>query len=342
MSGELVSQKEVPVMPELTMDIIKKYICPEATEQEIYMFLQLCRSQKLNPFLREAYLIKYKGTPATIVTGKETFTKRADSVPQYDGFKAGIIIFSNDKIVYREGSFHTSSEQVLGGWAEVYCKGKAVPFRNEVSIDEYEGKKVDGTLTKMWTTKRATMIRKIALVQSLREAFPNAFGGLYSPEEINSVDALPTYELGKAPVVQAPTQVKTPQSKSATAPSTTTPDPAPVATEPSGDMMIGIREVTQSTGEKDGKKWTKYHIKDTTGGDWITFDKKIAEAAKAAKEKGEGVIIKTETKGKYVNVVSMLPMPALSDEAEAGAAFDAEIGRMADMAAEEAGLEKAK
>ena len=54
------------------------------------------------------------------------------------------------------------------------------------------------------------------------------------------------------------------------------------------------------------------------------------------------VIIKIEKKGKYVNIVSMTPMPALSDEAEAGAAFDAEMGRMADMAAVEAELEKQK
>lgn len=319
MSNELVDQntREVSKMPELNMEIIKKYICPNASEQEIYTFLQLCKAQNLNPFLREAYLVKYGNSPATIVTGKETFTKRADKLPQYDGFKAGIIVLSHDKIVYREGSFYTSAEQVLGGWAEVYCKGKSVPFRNEVSLEEYEGKKQDGTPTKMWNEKKGTMIRKVALVQSLREAFPDTFGGQYSPEEINTVGELPTYEMGKSPVIQPPSQVKTPRSKSSTAASQEPPEPG---------MMIGIANVTMTSGEKDGKPWTKYHIKDTNGVDWTTFDKKIAEEARKAKESGGGVIIKTETKGKYTNIVEMTPM--LEEP------LDLELSKLADEAAE--------
>lgn len=326
MSNELVDQN-TREMPELNMEIIKKYICPAATDQEIYTFLQLCKAQRLNPFLREAYLIKYGTSPATIVTGKETFTKRADKLPQYDGFKAGIIVLSNDKILYREGAFYTSAEQVLGGWAEVYCKGKATPYRNEVSIEEYEGKKQDGTPTKMWTEKKGTMIRKVALVQSLREAFPDTFGGQYSPEEINTIETLPVYEIGKAPMIQSPSQVKTPRSKSAQ-------NASPEPTEPG--MMIGIANVTMTSGEsldqKTGKMkpWIKYHLKDTNGVDWTTFDKKIADEAKKAKESGGGVIIKTETKGKYTNIVEMKPM---TEEP-----LDPELSKLAEQAATEAGV----
>ena len=35
-----------------------------------------------------------------------------------------------------------------------------------------------------WQKMPATMIRKVALVQALREAIPEEFGGLYSPEEM--------------------------------------------------------------------------------------------------------------------------------------------------------------
>ena len=323
MSNELATKEHY--VPELNTEIIKKYICPTATEQEIYTFLQLCKAQRLNPFLREAYLVKYGNSPATIVTGKETFTKRAASLPDFSGFKAGIIVLSGDKIVYREGAFYTSSESVMGGWAEVYVKNRAVPYRNEVSVEEYEGKKADGTPTKMWFEKRATMIRKVALVQSLREAFPDAFGGLYSPEEINTVGELPTYEMGKAPVVQPPNQVMMPRSKSAQS----TPPP-PESTEP--QIMIGIESVTMTSGEKDGKKWTKYHIKDTSGGSWTTFDKKIAETAKAAKESGECVSIETEIKGKYTNLVSMTPITVDVTEQE-DLEREAEFSRMAEEAA---------
>ena len=45
----------------------------------------------------------------------------------------------------------------------------------------------------MWSSKPATMIRKVALVQALREALPEHFNGTYSPEEINTIqEELPT------------------------------------------------------------------------------------------------------------------------------------------------------
>ncbi|EAE7850790.1 phage recombination protein Bet, partial [Listeria monocytogenes] len=57
----------------LSGNIIAQYLVrgnEQVTEQEIVMFLQLCRYQKLNPFLNEAYLVKFKGSPAQIITSK--------------------------------------------------------------------------------------------------------------------------------------------------------------------------------------------------------------------------------------------------------------------------------
>ncbi len=214
MAGELVKSEK----PNLSVEIIKKYVCPKATDQEAYMFMQLCNIQGLNPFLREAYLIKYGDEAATIITGKETFTKRADALPQYDGFKAGIIVVDNgNQCQYREGSFLAPGEKLLGGWAEVFRKDRSHSFRNEVSLVEYERRKKDGSLMSNWKSMPATMIRKVSLVQSLREAFPDEFGGMYSPEEM-PVDAssLPIYTEGKAPIItvqDAKEPIKPPQKK---------------------------------------------------------------------------------------------------------------------------------
>jgi phage recombination protein Bet len=191
----------------LSIEIIKQYICPKATDTEAFMFLELCKAQGLNPFLKEAYLIKYKdGEPASMVVGKDTFTKRASHLKEFDGFKAGIIILNNAKEVeYREGAFTVDGEELLGGWAEVYRKDRTQPFRNEVSVKDYAGKKGDGELNRQWSSKAATMIRKTALVQSLREAFPDDLGAMYSPEEFGIDPAeLPTYKVGQAPAIPAP------------------------------------------------------------------------------------------------------------------------------------------
>jgi phage recombination protein Bet len=196
--------KQTPAPVELTSNVVRKFICPTATEQEIYFFLQLCKAQQLNPFLREVYLIKYGSSPATIVTGKETFTKRASRIESYAGFKAGLIVLGDcAEPVYREGSFYIKDkEHLAGGWAEVYRAGLSVPVRAEVSFEEYVQRKTDGSPNRFWAEKPATMIRKVAIVQALREAFPEEFGGLYSPEEMAvHVDKLPEYDMS-TPVSQ--------------------------------------------------------------------------------------------------------------------------------------------
>jgi phage recombination protein Bet len=174
----------------LTPNVIKKFLAsgtPDSvTDQEIVMFMQICKAQKLNPFLREAYLIKYGNQPAAIVTGKDTFTKRAAKSPHSEGQEAGIIVVNLKKEVeFRKGTFYIKGkEELVGGWANVYRNDKKHPIEITVSLDEYLGKKKDGTINSNWTQRPATMIRKVALVQALREAFPEDFEGLYSPEEM--------------------------------------------------------------------------------------------------------------------------------------------------------------
>lgn len=175
----------------LSPNIIKRYLVngdpQNVTDQEVTMFLNLCRFQKLNPFLREAYLIKYGDQPATMVTGKETFTKRAQKNPLYQGFQAGVIVVDkNDEIVYRNGQFALPTDKIVGGWAKVYVKGYQVPVESEVSFDEYAGRKKDGSLNGQWAKMPAVMIRKVALCTALREAFPDSLGGLYDSSEMHT------------------------------------------------------------------------------------------------------------------------------------------------------------
>lgn len=178
---------------ELTPLIVKQYLVSgggNVSDQEVGMFLKICEGQKLNPFLREAYLVKYGNQPASIIVGKDAFTKRAESNPNYKGQKSGVIVVNLKKeIEYREGTFYLKDrEELVGGWAKVFFLDNKSEVFNTVSLDEYIGKKKDGTINSMWTTKPATMIRKVALVQALRDSFPNALGQMYISEEINTID----------------------------------------------------------------------------------------------------------------------------------------------------------
>ena len=174
----------------LSPNVVRNYLVSGnkelVTMQEVAMFINLCKFSGLNPWLKEAYLIKYSSNePATLVTGKEAFQKRAEDNPNYDGSEAGIIVLIEEtgEIEYRKGTIKLAGETIIGGYAEVWRKDRAHSTRIEVSFDEYAGRKKDGSLNGQWSKKPATMIRKVALVQALREAFPKAFGGMYTAEE---------------------------------------------------------------------------------------------------------------------------------------------------------------
>lgn len=192
----------------LSPQMVKDYLVSgngAVTDQEVVMFLSMCKFQHLNPFLREAYLIKYGDkSPATMVVGKDTFLKRARRHPDFQGLQAGIIVKREDveipELVEREGTCYDKSTEVLiGGWAKVFIKGYEEPFYASVSMDEYIGKKGNGEVNGQWSGKPATMIRKVALTQALREAFPEETLGLYEPEEMDAVEALT--QANQAPVM---------------------------------------------------------------------------------------------------------------------------------------------
>ena len=182
----------------LSQNIVRNFLVSgngNVTDQELVLFINLCRFQHLNPYLKEAHLIKYGNNPATMVVGKDAFMKRAKRNKDYRGFEAGVIVMANETGVInnRSGALVLPGETLVGGWAKVYVHGYDVPVENVVGFDEYAGRKKDGSLNNQWATKPATMIRKVALVQSLREAFPEDFAGLYDQSEmgLDSIDETP-------------------------------------------------------------------------------------------------------------------------------------------------------
>ena len=201
----------------LSKSLIKNYLVSgnkdAVTDQEVTMFLSMCKFQHLNPFLREAYLIKYgSNNPATMVVGKDVLLKRAMRSDKFDGLSAGVIVINNDgKLEEREGTFVLDNETLVGGWARVNIKGYSVPIYASVSLKEYMGRKSDGSPNGQWSNKPATMIRKVALAQALREAFPEEMSALYEQEEIKELSDV---QLDTTPVpmptentVETPVQV---------------------------------------------------------------------------------------------------------------------------------------
>lgn len=174
---------------ELSSDIVRKYLVNGesklVTDQEIVMFMGMCKANKLNPFNKDAYLIKYGSQPASMIISKDVFFKRAIENPMYNGMESGICVEKNGEIITRTGHVYIKgTETLLGAWCKVYRKDWEFPVYQEVNFDEYAGRTKTGELNSNWKTKPAVMITKVAEATALRKAFTDCMQGMYIAEEV--------------------------------------------------------------------------------------------------------------------------------------------------------------
>ena len=147
--------QQVTIDPMLVRNFLVSGDPSKVSDQEILYFISLCKAQKLNPFVKDAYLIKFGTSPAQVVTSCAALEKRAETFPAYDGMESGIIVKGENGVEYRNGSFYDDdSEKLLGAWAEVYRKDRSRPKHIEVSLKEFNKGNAN------WNTMPAIMIRK--------------------------------------------------------------------------------------------------------------------------------------------------------------------------------------
>ena len=165
---------------QISQQDVLQFICDKATPQEVTFFMELCRAQRLNPFIREAYLVKFSNSPAQMITAEIVFERRANAHPDYLGMEHGVVfIDSKGTIQKREGTatYKAAGEVLVGGWARVHRKGRIDSYA-EVSLDEYNKNQ------SLWKSMPGVMISKCAKATALRLAFPSDFHGMYVAEEM--------------------------------------------------------------------------------------------------------------------------------------------------------------
>jgi phage recombination protein Bet len=150
---------------------VKKFICPTATDQELFMFMGIAKSYGLNPLKREIHFVKrkfkdsqgnWKESGSTIV-GYEVYIKRAERTGRLDGWKVWI---EKDDI----------GEKAI---IEIKRKDQSMPLIWEVYRKEFDTEK------SVWLKMPTFMLKKVAIAQGFRMAFPDDLGGMpYIPEEM--------------------------------------------------------------------------------------------------------------------------------------------------------------
>jgi phage recombination protein Bet len=163
---------------------IKATIAVDATDEELALFIEVCKATGLNPFKKELWFIKTKRRTwwsqkdnkqitiepkLHIMTGVNGFFAIANRHPAFDGM---------EPIEYE----YNERKELIAATARVHRKDRKYPSVARVLWSEYEGTTDKGN--GIWDEKPHVMLAKVAKTVALREAFPQELNNIYGEEEL--------------------------------------------------------------------------------------------------------------------------------------------------------------
>lgn len=157
-----IESQEVARVTQADLDAYLFGTGTKLTEPQKKLFYGIALSFNLNPMKKEVYAVAY-GANFNIITGYEVYLKRADRTGLLDGWEA-TVQGDGDKMV---------------ATCTIWRKDRSKPVVIQAWGPEYN------TGQSLWKTKPRTMLRKVAIAQAFRMAFPDDLGGMpYTSEEI--------------------------------------------------------------------------------------------------------------------------------------------------------------
>lgn len=168
------------------LELIKTQIAPEATNDELQLFLYTAKRSGLDPLARQIYCIH-----RSVKLPNGQYGKKMTVQTSIDGFRV---------IAERSGLYGGQGEPIFEYNPEgdlISCKVSVFKFRGDIRYEaavgvaffsEYAQTDRSGNLTGLWASKKRIMLQKVAEALALRKAFAQDLSGLYTSEEMPVVE----------------------------------------------------------------------------------------------------------------------------------------------------------
>ena len=226
------------------VDLIKRQIAKNVSDDELKLFLYQCARTGLDPFSRQIYAItrnewnaetRSKQPKMSIQTGIDGLRLIADRTGKYSPGPDNEYEYDAAGAL-RRATAHVRKRTGDGTWHVI----SASAFFQEYA-QVYEGKP-----TKMWAEKPHIMLGKCAEALALRKAFPAEMSGIYTSDEMGQTEVAPPPEYTPP---ATPETSKTSQPTLAVVPSPKADSPTPGASDGSETSAAGTTTGTTDTGE---------------------------------------------------------------------------------------------
>ncbi|MFZ3032284.1 MAG: phage recombination protein Bet [Candidatus Moraniibacteriota bacterium] len=176
------------------IELIKRTIAKGATDDELNMFIQVCKGAQLNPFLRQVFLVrrwdsKTGGEVGVIQVGIDGFRAVAEGSGAYAG--------NDDPLFAEEADVHVKDKagkvtktfkapKMATVTVHKVIGGTSYPFTATARWSEYYPGDRMGF---QWQARPYLMLGKCAEALALRKAFPKLLSGMYEAAELDNSQA---------------------------------------------------------------------------------------------------------------------------------------------------------